>query len=94
MNIDIYSEYKVYYCTDGCRISQENSTPNDIAFDDFEYNSEFHWRGGKLLEEIAKKLNQDYLQDFSIIDNKIRFSYFNYNIGEGEDITIKVERED
>ena len=94
MNIDIYSEYKIYYCTDGCRISQENSTPNDIVFDNFEYDSEFQWRGGKLLEEIAERLNQDYLQDFSMIDDKIKFSYFDYNTGEAEDITMKVERKD
>ena len=40
MVIDIYSKYKVRFLNSGAYISQENSTPDDIVFTDYEDDKE------------------------------------------------------
>ena len=90
MNINIYDDYDVIWTCTGGHISQEDSTPGDIVFNDHEYNNHIVMNGGKLLDEIRRLLNNSYLQSFSVIDNEIRIEHFNYNNGESDDYIITV----
>ena len=92
MNIDIYSNYKVRFLSNGAYISQEDSTPDDIVFTKYENDEELILDGGKLLDIIKCKLNNSYLQEFSVIDNTIRIEIFNYMNGESDKYIIVIER--
>lgn len=91
MNIDIYSKYKVRFLNSGAYISQEDSTPDDIVFTHYEDDKEEIIDGGKLLDIIKYKLNDNYLQEFSVIDNTIRIEKFNYMNGEFDKYIIVIE---
>lgn len=93
MQIDIYSKYKVRFLNSGARISQEDSTFDDIAFTYYEDDKEEIIDGGKLLNLIKSKLDDDYLQEFSVIGNTIRIELFNYNNGESDKYVIVIEEE-
>lgn len=93
MQIDIYSKYKVRFLNSGARISQEDSTFDDIAFTHYENDKEEIIDGGKLLNIIKYKLDNDYLQEFSVIGNTIRVELFNYNNGESDKYIIVIEEE-
>ena len=41
---------------------------------------------------ILHILENDYLQEFSVIDNTIRIETFNYNNGEGDKLIIVIDR--
>lgn len=92
MNIDIYSKYKVRFLNSGAYISQEDSTFDDIVFNDYEDDKEEIIDGYKLLDIIKYRLNDSYLQELSIIDNTIRIETFNYMNGEGNKYIMEVER--
>lgn len=93
MQIDIYSKYKVRFLNSGARISQEDSTFDDIAFTHYENDKEEIVDGNKLLNIIKSKLDDDYLQEFSVIGNTIRIELFNYNNGESDKYIIVIEEE-
>lgn len=93
MQIDIYSKYKVRFLNSGARISQEDSTFDDIAFTYYENDKEEIVDGSKLLNLIKSKLDDDYLQEFSVIGNTIRIELFNYNNGESDKYVIVIEEE-
>lgn len=92
MRIDIYSKYKVRFLSSGAYISQEDSTPNDYVFSHYEEDNEEIIDGSKLLGILKYKLENNYLQEISIKDNTIRIETFNYNNGEGDKLTIIVDR--
>lgn len=92
MSIDIYSKYKVRFLSSGAYISQEDSTPDDIIFTHYENDEEQIIDGGKLLDIIKYRLDDSYLQEFSIIDNTIRIEIFNYMNGESDKFIMVVER--
>jgi hypothetical protein len=92
MRIDIYSKYKVRFLSSGAYISQEDSTPDDYVFSHYEEDNEEIIDGSKLLGILKYKLENNYLQEISIKDNTIRIETFNYNNGEGDDLTIVVDR--
>lgn len=92
MNIDIYSKYKVRFLNSGAYISQEDSTPDDIAFTHYEDDKEEIIDGGRLLEIIKHRLDDAYLQELSVIDNTIRIETFNYMNGEGDKYIMVIER--
>lgn len=92
MNIDIYSKYKVRFLSNGAYISQEDSTPDDIVFTHYEDDKEEIIDGGKLLDIIKYKLDDRYLQEFSVIDNTIRIEIFNYMNGESDKYIMVIER--
>lgn len=92
MNIDIYSKYKVRFLNSGAYISQEDSTPDDIAFTHYEDDKEEIIDGGKLLTIIKSRLDDSYLQEFSVIDNTIRIEIFNYMNGESDKYIMVIER--
>ena len=92
MNIDIYSKYKVRFLNSGAYISQEDSTPGDIAFTHYEDDKEEIIDGGRLLEIIKHRLDDAYLQELSVIDNTIRIETFNYMNGEGDKYIMVIER--
>lgn len=93
MQIDIYSKYKVRFLNSGARISQEDSTFDDIAFTHYENDKEEIVDGNKLLNIIKYKLDDDYLQEFSVMGNTIRIELFNYNNGESDKYVIVIEEE-
>jgi len=84
MKIDIYSKYEVTFKNSGAFISQENSTPSDIQFENYEHINKKIVDGGKLLEHIKYLINNDYLQEISIVNDTIKIETFNYNTGEGD----------
>lgn len=92
MNIDIYSKYKVRFLNSGAYISQEDSTPDDIVFTHYEDDKEEILDGGKLLDIIKYRLDDFYLQEFSVIDNTIRIKMFNYMNGESDKYIMVIER--
>ena len=92
MTIDIYSKYKVRFLSSGAYISQEDSTPDDKVFTHYENDNEEIIDGGKLLDTIKYRLDDNYLQEFSVIDNTIRIEIFNYMNGESDKYIIVVER--
>ena len=92
MIIDIYSKYKVRFLSSGAYISQEDSTPDDYVFSHYENEAEEILEGYKLLDFIKRKLDNNYLQEFSVIDNTIKIEIFNYNNGEGDTITLIIDR--
>ncbi len=92
MNIDIYSKYKVRFLNSGAYISQEDSTPDDIVFNHYEDDKEEIIDGGKLLTIIKYRLDDRYLQEFSVIDNTIRIEIFNYMNGESDKFIMVIER--
>ncbi len=92
MRIDIYSKYKVRFLSSGAYISQEDSTPDDYVFSHYEDDKEEIIDGGKLLDFIKYKLDDNYLQEISIKNNTIRIETFNYNNGESDTLTIVVDR--
>lgn len=92
MSIDIYSKYKVRFLNSGAYISQEDSTPDDIVFTHYEDDKEEIIDGGKLLDIIKYRLDDRYLQEFSVIDNTIRIEIFNYMNGESDKYIMVVER--
>ena len=92
MCIDIYSKYKVRFLNSGAYISQEDSTPDDIVFTHYEDDKEEIIDGGKLLDIIKYKLDNSYLQEFSVIDNTIRIEIFNYMNGESDKYIMVIER--
>lgn len=93
MQIDIYSKYKVRFLNSGACISQEDSTLDDIVFTHYENDKEEIIDGSKLLNLIKAKLDDNYLQEFSVIGNTIRIELFNYNNGESDKYVIVIEEE-
>ena len=47
--------------------------------------------GGKLLERIKNLLDDNYLCEFNIVNNKLYFNYFNYNNGESSHVQYIIE---
>ena len=92
MFIDIYSKYKVRFLNTGAYISQEDSTPDDIVFTHYEDDKEEIIDGGKLLDIIKYRLNDTYLQEFSVMHNTIRIEVFNPMSGEGDKYVMVIER--
>lgn len=92
ISIDIYGEYKVTFLNSGAYISQEDSTPDDIVFNNYENSEEKIIDGSKLLDIIKRELNDRYLQGFSIIDNTIRIETFNYYNGENNKYIMIIEK--
>lgn len=92
MSIDIYSKYKVRFLNSGAYISQEDSTPDDIVFTHYEDVKEEIIDGGKLLDIIKYRLNNNYLQEFSVINNTIRIEIFNYMNDESDKYIMVIER--
>lgn len=93
MSIDIYSNYKVRFLSNGAYISQEDSTPDDIVFNEYENDEELIIDGGRLLDIIKVKLNNNYLQEFSVIDDTIRIETFNYMNGESDKYIMVIEKQ-
>lgn len=91
MNINIYSKYKVRFLSSGAYISQEDSTPDDKVFNHYENDEEEIIDGGKLLDIIKYRLDDSYLQEFSVIDNTIRIEIFNYMNGESDKYIMVIE---
>ena len=91
MNINIYQDYKIKYKAHYGWIDEENSLPDDISFTDDDFDNEYVLNGGVLLEKIEKHFLEDWLQEFIINNNKIRFEYFNPSNGEGWNYEYKVE---
>ena len=92
MNIDIYSKYKVKFLRDGAYISQEDSTPDDYVFSHYENIGEQILEGYKVLDIIKRKLDSQYIQEFSVKDNTIKIEIFNYNNGEGDTCIMTIDR--
>lgn len=92
MDIDIYSKYKVRFLNSGAYISQEDSTPDDIVFTHYEDDKVEIIDGGKLLDIIKYRLDDSYLQEFSVINNTIRIEIFNYMNGENDRYIMVIER--
>lgn len=91
MNINIYSKYKVRFLSNDAYISQEDSTPDDKVFNHYENDEEEIIDGGKLLDIIKYRLDNSYLQEFSVIDNTIRIEIFNYMNGESDKYIMVIE---
>jgi len=92
MTIDIYSKYKVNSLSKGAYISQEDSTPGDIAFTHYEDDKEEIISGYDLLKYIGNKLVDKDIFEFSISDNNINIQTFNCFNGEGDEYNLVIER--
>lgn len=93
MKIDIYSKYKVKYNCYGGEIDEENSTPDDIVFKKFNYETSIIESGGILAERIARYMEQTDFQEITITDNLITIDFFNPNNGEASTINMIIEKE-
>lgn len=93
MNINIYSKYKVKYNCYGGEIDDENSTPDDIVFKKFNYETSIIENGGILAERIARYMKQTDFQEITINDNLITIEFFNPNNGEASTINMIIEKE-
>lgn len=93
MNINIYSKYKVKYNCYGGEIDEENSTPDDIVFKKFNYETSIIENGGILAERIARYIEQTDFQEIAITDNSITIEFFNPNNGEASTINMLIEKE-
>lgn len=93
MNINIYSKYKVKYNCYGGEIDEENSTPDDIVFKKFNYETSIIENGGILAERIARYMEQTDFQEIAITDNSITIEFFNPNNGEASTINMLIEKE-
>lgn len=93
MNINIYSKYKVKYNCYGGEIDEENSTPDDIVFKKFNYETSIIENGGILAERIARYIEQTDFQEITINDNLITIDFFNPNNGEASTINMLIEKD-
>lgn len=93
MNINIYSKYKVKYNCYGGEIDEENSTPDDILFKKFNYETNIIENGGILAERIARYIEQTDFHEITINDNLITIEFFNPNNGEASTINMIIEKE-
>lgn len=93
MNINIYSKYKVKYICYGGEIDEENSTPDDIVFKTFNYETSIIENGRILVERIARYIEQTNFQEITINDNLITIEFFNPNNGEASTINMIIEKE-
>lgn len=92
LSIDIYSDYDVEIHNKGAYISQEDSTPTDITFTHYDDKHKMYTDGGRLLDFIAKKLQEYDISEMIIKDNKIVFEFFNPNNGEGSTQSLMIRR--
>lgn len=93
MKINIYLKYKVKYNCYGGEIDEENSTPDDIVFKKFNYETSIIENGGILAERIARYMKQTDFQEITINDNLITIEFFNPNNGEASTINMIIEKE-
>ena len=91
MNINIYEDYKIKVTGDYTYLSEENETIYDNIFVKDKIDKEIILNGGKLLNLIANKLNEDYISEFVVVGNEIHFELFNYNNGESASICYKIK---
>ena len=91
MNINIYQKYKVRITNDSTRLSEENETIYDNIFVDEKYENEIIIDGGKLMDQIAELLKDNYISEFVIVGKELHFKLFNYNNGETESICYYIE---
>ena len=82
MNINIYEKYKVLIKYESSLLSEECDTIYDNIFVKDKDTRIGIIDGGKLLNIFSKKLNDDYLSEFTIVGKTFIFEYFNYNSGE------------
>lgn len=90
MNINIYQKYKVIITITGSELSEENETIYDNIFTNYHSKASITMDGGELLNKIADHLKDNYLSEFRVVLNELRFDYFNYNNGENEHICYKI----
>lgn len=81
MEINIYSDYKLKIQTDYTYIS-ENSTPNDVIYNDDSVYKETVLNGGMLLDLIGNYLILEYISKIEINNNKVIIEKFNPDSGE------------
>lgn len=93
MNIKIYSKYKVKYNCYGGEIDDENSTPDDIVFKKFNYETSIIENGGILAERIARYIEQTDFHEITINDNLITIEFFNPTNGESSTFNMIIEKE-
>ena len=90
MNINIYEMYKIKYKCEVSRLSEENETIYDNIFVHDNYEKEYEIDGGKLINEISAKLQDNYLSEFVIVGEDLHFEFFNYNNGESSSECITI----
>ena len=90
MNINIYGKYKVKITTEWSELSEECVTKYDNIFVQNKDLFICEMDGVKLLDKIARNLNEQYLSEFVIVGKELHFEYFNYNTGECEHIGFEI----
>lgn len=88
INICAYYNYEIIWQQDGSYIDDENSLPNDIVFGKYETENKEIINGGKLLEKIAKLLNNNNICEFYVKEDEIMISHFNPTNGTSDNYTI------
>lgn len=91
MNINIYQDYKVTISGEYCYLSEENETIYDNIFVKDKNIQTLIINGGKLMNMIIEKLQNNYISEFVIVGNDLHFEIFNYNNGESSSICFHVE---
>lgn len=90
MNINIYQKYKVKITKEWSELSEENETIYDNIFEKGNNEVTLIIDGGKLIEEIADFLKEDYISEFTIVGKEFHFEFFNYYTGENEHICYTI----
>ena len=91
MSINIYQDYKVTISGEYCYLSEENETKYDNIFVKDKNTQTLIINGGKLMNMIIEKLQNNYISEFVIIGNDLHFEIFNYNNGESSSICFHIE---
>lgn len=91
MSINIYQAYKVTISGEYCYLSEENETKYDNIFVKDKNTQTLIINGGKLMNMIIEKLQNNYISEFVIIGNDLHFEIFNYNNGESSSICFHIE---
>lgn len=90
MNINVYEEYDVRINCEYHTLGEENETIYDNIFVEDKNTKTMKFNGNELLEEIQKRLNENYLSEFTIVGNELHFEYFNFNTGETSSIGFEI----
>ena len=90
MNISVFADYKIK-----CRGKYSYNTPSYDCPNDW-HTERVRWQktmsGGKLMEFIAKELNEFNLIEVDFRDDYIYFDHFNPNTGECSNYYYHIER--
>lgn len=92
MEINIYSNYRVKYIGVGSYISQEDSLPDDVAFNTYGPDTkEYNLTGDLLLKDIQRLFNDEDLDQIDFEGNSLHFGFFKPTTGESSELKMEIE---